>query len=79
MRNLILGILIGVAATGMYLAEQAIARYVWVLFALGSAAVVFGFDILFGSTQEHQRKAGWMGFGITAGAGALMPFLAWLA
>lgn len=78
MRNLILGILIGVAATTMYYAEQALAWYVWALFAIGAAAVAFGFDILFGSFKEHQRKAGWMGFGMTAGAGAIMLALAWL-
>jgi hypothetical protein len=78
MRNLILGILIGVVATRMYFAGQTLAWYVWALFAVGSAAVVFGFDILFGSFEEHQKRAGWMGFGMTAGAGAILLVMAWL-
>jgi len=78
MRNLILGILIGVTATRMYFAGQTLAWYVWALFAVGSVAVVFGFDILFGSFEEHQKKAGWIGFGISAGAGAIMLAAAWL-
>jgi len=71
MRNLVLGILIGIG--GLWLAYRETSNWLmWVLFVGGSALVVFGFDVLFGSLKEHERKAAWLGFGLFGGAGTAL-------
>ena len=72
MRNLILGIMTGIAGTYLFYLDKSLAWYVWVLFGLGCAALIFGFDVLFGSFKEHEPRAAWMGFGLFGGAGIIM-------
>ena len=76
MRNLVLGILIGVAAGWLYFLEIPTAWYVWILFAAGSGLIVFGFDVFSGSMKEHETRAAWMGFGFFAGSGLILLLIA---
>ena len=78
MRNLILGILIGVAGTSLWRLKPPAAWYVWAFFALGSALIALGFDVLFGSLKEHEPRAAWLGFGMIGGAGAVLLLLAFV-
>ena len=71
MFNLFLGILIGIAASWLYVQIDPVPWYAWGLLALGAASLVFGFDVLIGSFKEHQPRAAWMGFGLFGGLGVL--------
>jgi hypothetical protein len=62
MRNLILGILIGIGGACLYFLGGAPAWYVWGLYAAGAASIVFSFDVLFGSLEEHEPRAAVLGF-----------------
>lgn len=76
MRNLILGILIGIGGLWIAYRETPAGWLMWVLFVGGSALVVFGFDVLFGSFKEHERRAAWLGLGLFGGAGAVLLTIA---
>ena len=76
MRNLLLGILIGMGVLWMAYRETPTGWLVWVLFIAGSALVVFGFDVLFGSFKEHELRAAWLGLGIFGGTGAVLLIIA---
>ena len=79
MRNLILGILIGIGGLWLAYRETPTGWLTWVLFVAGSALVVFGFDVLFGSLKEHERRAAWLGFSLFGGAGAVLLTIAFAA
>ena len=72
MWKLSLGFLIGIAASWLYVQPQPVPWYAWGLFAAGTGAVVFGFDVLIGSFKEHQPRAAWMGLGMFGGLGAVL-------
>jgi hypothetical protein len=76
MLNLLLGLLIGIAASWLYVQPQPVPWYAWVLFASGAGAVVFGFDVLVGSFKEHQPRAAWMGLGMFGGLGVVLVLVA---
>ena len=76
MLNLLLGLLIGIAASWLYVQPQPVPRFAWVLFASGAGAVVFGFDVLVGSFKEHQPRAAWMGLGMFGGLGVVLALVA---
>ncbi|MBU4315831.1 MAG: hypothetical protein KKF30_01000 [Proteobacteria bacterium] len=62
MINIILGILTGIAGTSLYFKGAATNWYVWVLFILGTASIIFSVDVLAGSIKEHEKRAALMGF-----------------
>ena len=62
MMNLILGLLNGIVATTIFFKGSSQAWYVWVLFVLGAASIIFSFDVLIGSIKEHQQRAAKLGF-----------------
>ena len=75
MRNYILGILTGILGAAMYFAEPGPAWYVWIFFVIGSALVAFSFDVFFGSLEEHQSRAAWMGLTLFGGPGVVLLFI----
>lgn len=77
MRNYIIGLLTGIAAGYLYYAALTPSWHTWILFAVGSGLVAFGFDVLFGSFQEHQRRAAWLGLALFGGPGFLLLFIVW--
>ena len=77
MFNLFLGILIGIAASWLYVQPGSVPWYAWGLFALGTAGIAFGFDVLIGSFKEYQPRAAWMGFGLFGGLGLLLLLAVW--
>ena len=72
MRNLILGILIGISGSYLFYMDKPPAWYVWILFAAGCALLVFGFDVLFGSLEERESRAAFLGFGLFGGVGVIL-------
>jgi len=72
MRNYIIGLLTGMAAACMYYADPSPAWYLWILFIAGCGLVAFGVDVLFGSFEEHQPRAAWMGMTLFGGSGAFL-------
>jgi hypothetical protein len=76
MLNLLLGFLIGIAASWLYVQPQPVPWYAWLLFVSGAGAVVFGFDVLVGSFKEHQPRAAWMGLGMFGGLGVVLVLVA---
>ena len=72
MLNLLLGFLIGIGASWLYVQPHPVPWYAWGLFATGAGAVAFGFDVLIGSFREHQPRAAWMGLGMFGGVGVAM-------
>ena len=62
MVNLILGLLTGIVGTSLFFKGSSQAWYVWVLFILGAAAIIFSFDVLIGSIKEHEKRAAVLGF-----------------
>ncbi|MBL7177133.1 MAG: hypothetical protein ISS66_15015 [Desulfobacteraceae bacterium] len=78
MVNLILGLLTGVAGTSLFFKGSTQAWYVWVLFVLGAAAIIFSFDVLIGSIKEHQRRAALLGFLMFVIPGAVLMGASWV-
>jgi hypothetical protein len=72
MRNLVLGILVGIGGACLYFMGGAPPWYVWVLYAAGAASIVFSFDVLFGSIEEHEPRAAVLGFGTFLIPGTLL-------
>ena len=62
MVNLILGLLTGVTGTYFFLKGSSLVWYVWVLFIIGAASIIFSFDVLIGSIKEHENRAATLGF-----------------
>jgi len=77
MRNYILGILSGVAGTALYTLAPALAWYYWVMFVGSCLLIAFSFDVFFGSLQEHQTRAAWMGVLLFGGPGVVLQALVW--
>jgi hypothetical protein len=75
MRNYIIGILTGILGAAMYFAEPGPAWYLWILFIAGSALVAFSLDVFFGSLEEHQPRAAWMGLTLFGGPGVVLLFI----
>ena len=71
MRNLTLGILIGIGGSWLFVRETQVGWPVWLLFAVGSVLVVFGLDVLVGSLKEHEERAAWLGLGMFGGMGVV--------
>ena len=71
MRNLTLGILIGIGGSWLFVRETPVGGLVWLLFAVGSVLVVFGLDVLVGSLKEHEERAAWLGLGMFGGMGVV--------
>ena len=78
MVNLILGLLTGVAGTCLFFKGSTQAWYVWVLFVLGAASIIFSFDVLIGSIKEHQRRAALLGFLMFVVPGAVLMGASWV-
>jgi hypothetical protein len=72
MRNYALGLLTGVLGAAMYFVEPGPAWYLWLLFLVGSALVAFSLDVFFGSLEEHQSRAAWMGLAMFGGPGVVL-------
>ena len=62
MTNLILGLLTGIVGTTLFFKGPSQVWYVWVLFILGAAFIIFSFDVLIGSIKEHEKRAAVLGF-----------------
>ena len=62
MINLTLGLFTGIIGTCLFFKGSSLAWYVWVFFILGSASVIFSFDVLLGSIKEHENRAATLGF-----------------
>jgi hypothetical protein len=80
MLNIILGILIGAAATVLVQKARTtldIKWFAWLLFILAAIAVVFAFDVLTGSFLEHEYRAAWMGFGSSIFLATTMIVAGW--
>jgi hypothetical protein len=75
MRNYIIGILTGILGAAMYFAEPGPAWYLWILYIAGSALVAFSLDVFFGSLEEHQSRAAWMGLTLFGGPGVVLLFI----
>jgi len=71
MRNLFLGIIIGIGGSWLFVREMPVGWLVWLLFAVGSVLVVFGLDVLVGSLKEHEERAAWLGLGMFGGMGVV--------
>jgi len=71
MRNLILGILIGIGGSWLFVRETPVGWLFWLLFAVGSVLVVFGLDVFVGSLKEHEERAAWLGLGMFGGMGVV--------
>ena len=71
MRDLVLGILIGIGGSWLFVMETPVGWLAWLLFAVGSVLVVFGLDVLVGSLKEHEERAAWLGLGMFGGSGAV--------
>ncbi len=78
MRNYIIGLLTGIFAGALYCAAPAPPWYLWIFFLAGSGLAAFGIDVFFGSFEEHQPRAAWMGFALFGGPGAFLLSLVWL-
>ena len=72
MRNYALGLLTGILGAAMYFAEPGPAWYLWLLFLVGSTLVAFSLDVFFGSLEEHQSRAAWMGLAVFGGPGVVL-------
>lgn len=69
MRNLIMGILIGLAGAWLYYRQVPVTWMLWVLFILGSGLLVLALDVFFGSHEEREARAAWLGLGLLGGPG----------
>lgn len=78
MVNLILGLLTGIAGTSLFFKGSTQAWYVWVLFVLGAASIIFSFDVLIGSIKEHQRRAALLGFLMFVIPGVVLMGASWV-
>ncbi|MBT4638528.1 MAG: hypothetical protein HOB38_11335 [Deltaproteobacteria bacterium] len=77
MRNYILGVLSGLAGAALYTLAPALAWYYWLMFVGGCFLIAFSFDVIFGSLQEHQQRAAWMGGLLFGGPGVVLQALVW--
>jgi len=77
MRNYILGILSGLAGALLYIKIPGLAWYLWGLFVVSTLLIVFSFDVFFGSREEHQPRAAWMGLLIFGGTGIVLQAWVW--
>lgn len=70
MINLTLGIVFGIVTTRMFYRHKQNGRktpwQTYLLYALATVSIVFFFDVVIGSIQEHEIKAAWMGGGMSA-------------
>ncbi len=78
MRNYIIGLLTGITAGALYFSEPAYSWFVWILFIPGIVLVSFSLDVFFGSFEEHQPRAAWMGLAMFGGPGAVLLALVWM-
>ena len=77
MRNYILGILSGVVGTALFTLAPDLAWYYWVMFVGSCLLIAFSFDVFFGSLQEHQTRAAWMGVLLFGCPGVVLQALVW--
>ncbi len=78
MRNYALGVLSGLAGALLYSVAPQTAWYFWALFVGGCLLIAFSFDVFFGSLQEHQSRAAWLGLLIFGGSGAVLQAAVWV-
>ncbi len=78
MRNYLIGLFTGIAAGALYFSGPAYSWFVWILFIPGIAMTSFGLDVLFGSFEENQPRAAWMGGALFGGPGVVLLALAWM-
>jgi hypothetical protein len=72
MVNLFLGLITGIVGTFLFFKGETQAWYVWVLFILGAASIIFSFDVLIGSIKEHEKRAALLGFLMFVVPGAVL-------
>ncbi len=77
MRNYIIGLLTGIAAGLMCGATPPPAWYLSLFFVAGSGLVAFGLDVFFGSREEHQSRAAWMGLTLFGVPGFVFLSIVW--
>lgn len=78
MRNYILGVLSGLGGALLYSISPGLAWYFWVLFVAGCLLITFSFDVFFGSLEEHEPRAAWLGLLIFGGSGAVLQTAVWV-
>jgi len=77
MRNYLLGVISGVAGAGLYRSTPALDWYFWMLFVAGCVLIAFSLDVFWGSRQEHQPRAAWLGILLFGGLGVGFQLLVW--
>lgn len=78
MRNYVVGLLTGLFAGALYYATPAPPWYVWIFFLAGCGLTAFGVDVFFGSFEEKQPRAAWMGLALFGGPGAFLLAMVWM-
>ena len=78
-RNYVVGILTGILGAAMFFAEPGPAWYLWIFFIAGALSVAFSLDVFFGSLQEHQPRAAWMGLTLFGGPGLVLLLIVLMA
>ncbi len=73
MRNYIVGLLTGIGAGCMYFGD--VSWYLWIFFIAGSGLVALGTDVFFGSLEEHQPRAAWVGLTMFGGSGVFLYYM----
>jgi lipoprotein signal peptidase len=79
LRNLILGLLIGLAGGWLVFSKPPLSWWLWMFFALGCALIVLAMDVFFGSRKEHEIRASWLGLILLGGLGAAFLLIVFLS
>jgi hypothetical protein len=77
MRNYLLGVISGVAGAALFVFTADLAWYWWLIFIVSCLLIAFSFDVFFGSLQEHQLRAAWLGILLFGGSGVVLQGLVW--
>ena len=77
MRNYLLGVVSGLAGAALFANAPGLPWYLWLLFVVSVGLLVFSFDVFFGSREENQVRAGWVGLALFGGIGALLQIPVW--
>ena len=77
MRNYILGVLSGVAGSALTIVAPSLGWIYWAMFIGSCLLITFCFDVFFGSLEEHQTRAAWMGVLLFGTPGVVLQALVW--
>ena len=78
MVNLILGCITGIAGTVLFFKAPDPSWVMWILFISGTTAVIFSFDVLFGSIKEHEKRAALLGVLMFGVPGVVLIGASWI-